>query len=219
MNPTQIKRVVIVDDHPASRDGLALRISVEPDLEVCGQAGDVSEALEVIRKTNPHLAIIDISLKTGNGIDLIKKIRARDDSIRILVWSMYDDNLYADRALRAGAMGYVNKENVTDVVLTALRRIVAGKIYLSEEASDRLLNRYALGENQLQESPLNCLSDREMEVFGLIGKGKGTGEIAQQMHLSHKTVETYRARIKEKLKLSSSSALVQQATQWVLENG
>ncbi len=219
MDTNHIKRVVIVDDHPASRDGLALRISVEPDLEVCGQAGDVVEALEVIRTTKPHLAIIDVSLKTGNGIDLIKKFKARDNSIRILVWSMYDDQLYADRALRAGAMGYVNKENATDVVMTALRQILNGKIYLSEETSNRLLNRLTTNGTGSTQSPLECLSDREMEVFQHVGHGKSTAEIAQHMHLSHKTVETYRTRIKEKLNLPGAYALVQHATQWVLENG
>lgn len=214
-----IKRVVIVDDHPASRDGLALRISVEPDLEVCGQAGDVAEALEVIQATQPHLAIIDISLKTGSGIDLIKKIKARNEMVRILAWSMYDDHLYAERALRAGALGYVNKENVTDVVLTALRRILEGKIFLSEETSERLLHRLSHNQEQSHLSPMDHLSDRELEVFGHIGRGKSTAEIAQHMHLSQKTVETYRTRIKEKLNIPSAAALLQQATQWVIENG
>jgi DNA-binding NarL/FixJ family response regulator len=213
-------RVLIVDDHPAVREALALRIDRQADLEVCGEAADLSEALRLIAETRPDVAVIDITLKTANGIDLIKRIRDRNDHVRILVWSMHSEALYAERALRAGALGYVNKDQATDRIVEAIRRVLAGKVYLSEAMTERML-QLAVGatREEVTRSPLDVLADRELEVFRLIGEGVKTAEIAERLHLSVKTVETYRDRIRQKLDLSDGTKLAHYATQWVLENG
>jgi DNA-binding NarL/FixJ family response regulator len=213
-------RILIVDDHPAVREALAIRLSREPDLEVCGEAADVTEALQVFDATNPDVAVIDISLKGGDGIDLIKRIKVRNDSIRLLVWSMYSESLCAERALRAGALGYINKEQATDQIIVAIRRLLDGKVYLSDTMAERLLHR-AVGEGgaSVGRSPIDTLSDRELEVFRLIGQGLKTHDIATQIHLSAKTVETYRDRIRTKLQLSTGLELGRYALLWVLENG
>lgn len=222
MNRSKAKtraRVLIVDDHPAVREALALRIGRQPDLEVCGEAADVSDALRLVADTQPDVAVIDISLKTGNGIDLIKRIRDRNDHVRILVWSMHSESLYAERALRAGALGYINKEQATDRIVEALRRVLEGKVYLSEAMTERLLQRaVGAGGTEPTRSPLDALADRELEVFRLIGEGVKTAAIAERLHLSVKTVETYRDRIRQKLDLSDGTKLAHYATQWVLEN-
>jgi DNA-binding NarL/FixJ family response regulator len=217
---TKRARVLIVDDHPVVREGLALWIARQPDLEVCGEAADVATALQLVAATRPDVAVIDISLKAGNGLDLIKRLRSRDDSVRMLVWSMYSESLYAERALRAGALGYVNKEHAADQILEAIRRVLAGKVYLSEPLADRLLLRaVGGGEAPAGRSPVDLLSDRELEVFRLIGQGLDTHQAAERMHVSPKTVETYRARIKEKLGLKDGAGLVRCALQWELEGG
>lgn len=212
-------RIVIVDDHPVTRKGLATVIACESDMEVCGEAEDIGEALNVIRETCPDLAIVDVSLKTGNGIDLVARLRELENPVRALVCSMYEESLYADRALRAGAMGYINKDAGTDTIVSAIRRIVSGKVYLSPEMSERMLHRMVLGKKGVQDSPLEMLSDRELEAFQLMGHGLTTAQIADRMCLSPKTVETYRARVKEKLDIDSISELTRQAAQWVIENG
>ena len=215
---TRSARVLIVDDHPAVREGLALRIGGQPNLEVCGEAADVAEALRLVVSEKPDVAIIDIALRNGNGIDLIKRIKAREEDVRMLVWSMYSDSLYAERALRAGALGYINKENATDQIITAICCVLEGKVYLSEPMTGQLLGRLVHGgEEPIQRSPITTLSDRELEVFQLIGQGLDTREIAEKMSVSPKTVETYRARIKEKLNLHSSVDLLRHALQWVIE--
>lgn len=210
-------RVLIVDDHPVVRDGLAAEIATQRDLEVCGEADDVTSALTVFEQTRPDIAVIDISLKTGNGIDLIKRLRARDEGIRIVVWSMYPERLYAERALHAGAMAYVNKGSETREILQAIRAVRSGKVYVSEDISDKLLGR-VVGRQERSIEPIESLSDRELEVFKLMGEGLTTEKIAETMHVSPKTVETYRARIKEKLGLSNITELIQRAAQWVMEN-
>src|SRR6516162_2250723 len=213
-------RVLIVDDHPAVREALALRISRQPDLEVCGEAADTSDALRLVTEILPDAAVVDISLKTGNGIELIKRIKDRNDHVRMLVWSMHSEALYAERALRAGALGYVNKDQATDRIVEAIRRVLAGKIYLSEVMAERMLQRAVGGaRDEVTRSPLDVLADRELEVFRLIGAGVKTAEIAERLHLSVKTVETYRDRIRQKLCLSDGTKLAHYATQWVLENG
>ena len=212
-------RIAIIDDHPVTRKGLATVIACEPDMEVCGEAEDIGEALKVIRATCPDLAIVDVSLKTGNGIDLVARLRELENPVRALVCSMYEESLYADRALRAGAMGYINKDAGTDTIVSAIRRIVSGKVYLSPEMSERMLHRMVLGKKGVQDSPLETLSDRELEAFQLMGHGLTTAQIADRMCLSPKTVETYRARVKEKLGIDSISELTRQAAQWVIENG
>ena len=213
-------RVLIVDDHPAVREALALRIGRQPDLEVCGEAADLSEALSRVAETQPDVAVIDISLKAGDGLDLIKRIKDRDGRVRMLVWSMHSESLYAERALRAGALGYINKDQATDRIVEAIRRVLAGKVWLSEAMAERMLQRAVGGaREEVTRSPLDALADRELEVFRLIGQGVKTAAIAQRLHLSVKTVETYRDRIREKLDLSDGSALARCALQWMLENG
>jgi DNA-binding NarL/FixJ family response regulator len=213
-------RILIVDDHPAVREALALRIDRQADLEVCGEAADMSEALRLVADTQPDVAVIDISLKTGSGIDLIKRIKDRNDSVRMLVWSMHSESLYAERALRVGALGYINKDQATDKIVEAIRRVLEGKVYLSDAMAEKMLHR-AVGSDreEVTRSPLDALADRELEVFGLIGQGVKTAEIAERLHLSVKTVETYRDRIRQKLDLSNGTELAHYATQWALENG
>ena len=214
------RRVLIVDDHPAVREALALRIGRQPDLEVCGEAADMSDALRLATDTQPDVAVVDISLKTGNGIDLIKRIKDRNERIRMLVWSMHSESLYAERALRAGALGFINKDQATDRIIEAIRRVLEGKVWLSETLAERMLQRAVGGQRQeVTRSPLDLLADRELEVFRLIGEGVKTADIAERLHLSVKTIETYRDRIRQKLNLSNGTKLAHYAVQWVLENG
>jgi DNA-binding NarL/FixJ family response regulator len=213
-------KILIVDDHPVVREGLSLRINHQSDLKVCGEAAGVHEALRLVAATSPDVALIDLSLKDGDGLDLIKRIRARDDHVRLLVCSMYSEALYAERALRAGAVGYINKEYATDKVIEAIRQVLAGKLYLSEETTERLLRRSVGSSDEAPAgSPVEILSDRELQIFRLLGEGLATIQVADRLHLSPKTVETYRARIKEKLGLDSGPELVQRAVRWVLEEG
>ena len=213
-------RILIVDDHPAVREALALRIGLQRDLEVCGEAADMDGALRLVAETRPHLAVVDIKLKTSDGIDLIKRIKDRYDHIRILVWSAHSKALYAERALRAGAQGYVNKDQATDRIIEAIRRVLEGKVYLSEGMTEAILQQRVGGARDRDtRSVLDVLADRELEVFRLIGDGVKTAEIAGRLHLSVKTVETYRDRIRRKLDLSDGTRLTHYATQWVLENG
>ncbi len=218
--PPVMSRILIVDDHPTVREGLAVWIGRQPDLVVCGEAANTAEALQLLASLSPDVAVIDISLRDGNGIDLIKRIKARGDPVRMLVWSMYPEGLYAERAVRAGAMGYINKEQGTERIVEAIRRVREGKVYLSETMAEQLL-KHAVGrkDEPTETSPVEGLSDRELEVFRLIGQGLTTHQIGEKMHVSPKTVETYRARIKGKLGVSRGSELVQRAVQWVMENG
>ena len=213
-------RVLIVDDHPAVREALAARIARQPDLEVCGEAEDMGQALQLLAEAEPDAAVIDIGLKLGSGIDLIKRIQDRNDRVRIVVWSMHSESLYAERALRAGALGYVNKDQATEKILEAIRRVLEGKVYVSETLAERMLKRtVGGGQSSLTRSPVEALADRELEVFRLIGEGLKTAAIARRLHLSVKTIETYRDRIRQKLDLSDGTKLAHYATQWVLENG
>ena len=213
-------RVLIVDDHPAVREALTIRIEAQPDLEVCGEAADANEAVRLAAATDPDVAVIDIALKAGNGIDLIKRLKARNDKFRAIVWSMYSEELYAERALRAGAMGYINKEQATGKIIDAIRQVLGGKMYLSAAMTEKLLKRVVTPAGQQPgRSLLGALSDRELDVFRLIGQGLKTQEIAEQLHLSIKTVETYRDRIREKLDLKDGAELARSAVQWTLENG
>jgi DNA-binding NarL/FixJ family response regulator len=202
------------------RDALALRIGRQPDLRVCGLAADMSEALRLVADAEPDVAVVDISLRTGNGIDLIKQIKDRNHHIRILVWSMHSESLYAQRALRAGALGYITKDQATDRIVEAIRRVLAGKVWLSEEMTERVLQQtVGTARGETTRSPLQVLTDRELAVFRLIGAGVKTAEIAERLHLRVKTVETYHDRIRRKLDLSDGTKLAHYATQWVLENG
>jgi DNA-binding NarL/FixJ family response regulator len=215
---TKAARIFIVDDHPLVREGLAALLACQPDLEVCGEADDISPALDLVKARKPDVVIVDISLKSGNGIDLIKQLKARDPDCKILVSSMYDESLYAERALRAGAMGYVNKQEVPQKVLDAVRQVFGGKMFLSPAMTDRMLHR-AVRRDDDPASPVAALSDRELEIFQLIGRGQTTRQIANALHLSVKTVESHRENIKTKLNLANSAELVRQAVQWVLSNG
>ncbi|REK18846.1 MAG: DNA-binding response regulator [Planctomycetota bacterium] len=217
--PAAPARILIVDDHPAVREALLLRIGQVPDLQVCGQAEDVEDALPLVRKEKPDAAIVDIALKTGDGIDLIKRIKKRNKDIRILVWSMYGERLYAERALRAGADGYITKEHATDRIVEAIREVLAGRIYLSPAMSAQMLHRVVGRRDKSDDQGwIASLSDRELEVFRLIGRGMKTADIAARLHLSMRTIWTYRDRIREKLQLANGTELVRHATQWVLEN-
>jgi DNA-binding NarL/FixJ family response regulator len=213
-----IVKILIVDDHPVVREGLAMQISAQPDLEVCGEAEDVTGALALIASSQPDVAIVDISLKDSSGLDLIRRIKGRRAETRILVWSMYPENLYAERVLRAGAQGFLNKGRATHELLDAIRAIVAGRIYVSGQFAADLLQRVVSGKPG-ELSAIDRLSDRELEAFDMIGLGLTTEAIAAKMHVSPKTVETYRARIKEKLGLNNVTELVQRATQWVMATG
>jgi DNA-binding NarL/FixJ family response regulator len=213
-------RVLIVDDHPAVREALAMRIGRQSDLEVCGEAADLAEALRLVADTQPDVAVVDISLKTGCGIDLIKRIKDRNDSVRMLVWSTHSESLYAERALRAGALGYINKDQATDKIVEGIRQVLAGKVYLSDSMAQSMLQRtVGDGREKATRSSIDALADRELEVFRLIGQGVKTAAIAERLHLSVKTIETYRDRIRQKLALSDGAELARHATQWVLENG
>lgn len=213
----QRHRVLIVDDHPIVREGLRALISQQPDLEVCGEAEGATDAMEKLRSTEPDIAVIDISLKDGDGLELIRQIRQSESPVRILVSSMHDEGLYARRSLRAGALGYVSKENAARQIVDAIRRVLEGKIYLSEKLSDQLLTQLLRLENDPDYRSVESLSDRELEVFRCIGQGQTTREIAARLTLSVKTVETYRQRIREKLALRNGAELARRASQWVLE--
>ncbi len=210
-------KVLIVDDHPITREGLTLRLSREADLCVCAEAADLPEAIDRALETSPDIAIVDVSLKTGCGIDLTKRLRERCPALKILVWSMYPESLYARRAIQAGAAGYINKEHAADVIVSAIRHVLGGGIFLSPEVTQTFL-REAGGLGGPLPDPVSTFSDREMEVFRLIGEGIDTQAIAHRLHLSPKTVETYQARLRAKLGVDSGSEVLRQAIRWVLEN-
>jgi DNA-binding NarL/FixJ family response regulator len=209
--------IFIVDDHPLVRSGFQQLIAGEPDLSICCEAGTLSEALDTIKRHQPDVAIVDISLPDGNGLELVKRLRIHSPSTRILVISMHEEELFAERALRLGVRGYINKQEAAEQVVEAIREILKGKIYLSQRMTEQLLNRVSTGGGSLDRSPVRNLSDRELEVFDLIGRGLSTGEIADKLHLSVKTIETYRANIKKKLHLKSAAELSRSAIQWSLE--
>ncbi len=209
-------RVLVVDDHPIVRQGLALLIDQEPDLVVCGEAEEAHSALAAIAGTRPDVLLLDISLPGPDGIELLKTIRSSDPALPVLVLSMHDESVYAERALRAGANGYIMKQEATENVLVALRRILRGEMYVSERVTSTMLRQIATGPGKPGRAPMARLSDRELEVFRLIGEGHGTRQIADELHLSVKTVESYQAHIKEKLALHTSRDLVQRAIEWRL---
>jgi DNA-binding NarL/FixJ family response regulator len=219
LDAPKIARIVIVDDHPIVREGLAARIARQQGLQVCGEAEDVNDAMEVIKAENPDLVVVDLSLKSGQGLDLIKRIKARGLDTKVLVSSMYDESLYAERVLRAGALGYINKQELSEKIIDAIRDVLQGKIYLSKTMTERLLQRAVGSPPQLIQSPIDALSNRELEIFKMIGKGMTTRQIAGELHLSIKTVETHRENIKGKLDLPNSAELAREAVQWVMENG
>lgn len=214
-----MKKILLVDDHPLMRKGLALTLNAETDLEVVAQSESAEEALDAFEKTMPDLVIVDISLPGMSGLELIKHLLALKPDVAVLVVSRHDEALYAERAIRAGARGYVMKLEAGEVIVKAVRRVLAGGVYVSEEINERLLVGMATGRSSMTESPLEVLSDRELEVFELTGRGLGTRDIAERLHLSVKTVESYRARIKNKLNLNTATELMQHAVQWVESEG
>ena len=212
-------KILIVDDHPLVREGLADLVNKEKDLVVCGQAEDAYQAMEAIRELKPDMAIVDISLKETSGLELIKDIKIQHPSLPVLTLSMHEESVYAERALRAGAKGYIMKREATKKVVTAIRKVLRGQLYLSEKMTTRLVRKFVDGKPEAGTSPIDRLTDRELEVFSLLGRGNGTRQISEQLHLSVKTIETYRSRIKEKLNLTSASELLQHAFQWVNSEG
>jgi len=214
---TKMARVMIVDDHPTVREGLGHRIESQPDMTVCGDAADVDEALQKIAAARPDVVIVDIALRNSDGLELIKTIKARHKSLRALVHSMYGESVYAERCLHAGAMGYVNKEADPNDVIHAIRDVCAGRVYLSPAMASELLGRTVSGAVG-QADPVDTLTDRQLEVFRLIGEGKSAAEIAKRLHISVHTVETHRDNIKRKLSIDSASELTRFATLWESEN-
>jgi DNA-binding NarL/FixJ family response regulator len=211
---TAKKTVLIVDDHPLLRQGLALLINQQEDMQVCGEAEEAHAAMYAVAQRRPDIMILDISLNGPDGLELLKSIRATDPDLPILILSMHDEAIYAERALRARANGYIMKQEAAEKVLVAIRRILNGEVYLSDRMSNKMLQQYITGAPSMIQSRISSLSDRELEVFRLIGEGRATREIAEELHLSIKTVETYQAHIKEKLALRSGRELIQHAIQW-----
>ena len=211
-------RILLVDDHPMVRRGVADVVSREPDLEICGKATDVPEALREVERTDPDMVLVDLTLKSGHGIDLIEKLKPRNPPVKMLVSSMHDETLFAERVLQAGAMGYITKQEPPETLMGAIRQVLHGQIYLSPRMTTRLLNRVAAGSlpgDDLAKS----LSNREIEVYEMIGDGLTIQQIAARLHLSPKTVETHREKIKHKLNLKSSAELNHRAVLWALEGG
>ena len=219
--------VMVVDDHPAVRDAVALAIGAQPDMTLAGVAGSAAEAFDVLRAGAPDVAVVDISLGDAHGLDLVQSLRAERAGLEVVVFSMYDEAVYAERALRAGALGYVRKSEPTSSVTEAIRAAAGGEIYLARRAASRLLARVALGEGGRsvgrsgsaagggrESSGLEELTDREMAVFQLLGQGRPAEDIADRLNLSRKTVETYRRRAKEKLGLETVTELLQFAIRW-----
>jgi len=213
-----ITRIILVEDHPIFRKGLAQLINNEKSMEVVGEAEDSVEALRIVKEEKPDLVIIDITLKDRNGIELIKDIRLRFNDMLIIVLSMHDEKIYAERALRAGARGYIMKQEAPETILEAINHVLSDNIFVSDEIATRIFNMFFDGRSKEESSPIDLLTDRELEVFQLIGQGFGTREIAGKLHISVKTVENHRAHIKEKLNLKSAIELVQQATLWLQRN-
>jgi DNA-binding NarL/FixJ family response regulator len=210
------RQIFLVDDHPVTREGLARLINHEPDLEVCGEAGTAAKALPAIEKAKPDLVIVDVSLTKGaSGLELIKDLAVRQSRLPVLTFSTHDEALYAERALRAGARGYVMKQEPTANIMQAIRKTLNGEIYLSKAMNDRLLHKLVQPYSVSAASEVEQLSDRELEVFRLLGRGHGTRAIAKELHLSVSTVESHRAHIKDKLHLHTAPALVRHAVEWV----
>lgn len=209
-------KIFIVDDHPILRQGLALLINHEADLVVAGEAGNAPDATKGIEKEKPDLAIVDISLDGASGLELTKTILAKQPKLLVLIISMYDESVYVERVLRAGAKGYVNKREVSDHIISAIRKVLSGDIYVSEQWKDKLMHRFSSKGTATNVSFTESLSDRELEVLQLTGQGHATRQIAAELHVSVKTVESHFANIKNKLDLKNSHELIQFAVKWCL---
>jgi DNA-binding NarL/FixJ family response regulator len=218
-HPDKVKEkkanILIVDDHPIVRQGLTELVNHENDLIVCGQAEDANQAMKSVKELKPDIVIVDISLKETSGMELIKDLSVQYPKLPVLALSMHDESLYAERVLRAGAKGYIMKAEATEKVIMAIRKILSGEIYISDKMASKMMRKLVGGSSEINASPVELLSDRELEVFQFIGKGFGTRQIAERLYLSIKTIETYRAHIKEKLNLEDSAELLQYAIQWI----
>jgi DNA-binding NarL/FixJ family response regulator len=208
------KGIYIVDDHAMFRDGLRRLIDTEPDMTVCGDSANAAVALKEIQQLQPDLVIVDLSLEGISGIDLVKNIKQDFEDMPVLVVSMHPESLYGDRALRAGAMGYVMKSEPATTVLEAIRKVLGGDVHVSEKMATLVVSKFVQGDSDQIPSPLEALSDREFEVFRMLGQGKGTREIAAEMNVAQPTVSTFKNRIKEKLKMRNSTEIILYALQW-----
>jgi len=207
-------RVLLVDDHPIVRQGISLLIAQEPDMDVCGEAESVSEALNAVARNKPNVVVVDLTLKEGLGLELIKDIKVRYPKVLAMVYSMRDETFYAERVLRAGARGYVTKEEGGQTVIEAIRRVATGHIFLSEAMASKMIGQFVGGSPEIPDDSIHSLTDRELEVFELIGQGLPTREIAERLHLSPKTVDSHREHIKEKLKIDNATDLLKHAIEW-----
>jgi len=213
-SPVAKNRVFLVDDHPLVREWLTSLINQQPDLIVCGEADDPPEALRGIAAALPDVAVVDISLKSGSGLELIKQMKSSHPNVAVVVLSMHDESLYAERALRAGASGYVVKRDTPKKVVAAIRRVLDGQLYVSERFAALMAQRFIKGRQPLPGSPVEQLSDRELEIFDLLGQGTGTRQIAEKLRVSIKTVQAYCARIKDKLHVQNATELLREAIRW-----
>ena len=211
-------KILIVDDHPLVREGLALRISLHSDLEVCGEADSEEQAMELVRQMQPDLVLVDISLKSGHGLELIKRIHSLAPTVKVLVISGFEESLYAERAFRAGALGYLNKQESNERMIEAIRAVLAGHRFVTPAMSRRLVEQ-VLGTSVNHRTPIEQLTNRELEIFHMIGQGIKTSDIAERLFLSTHTIDTHRENIKRKLTISSAAELTRAAVQWVLEHG
>ncbi len=217
MGADRVQKVLIVDDHPIFRDGLKLHLKRHSGFSVCGEASGVQDAVALTRELRPDLALVDLRLPDGHGLDLIRKAKAIHRGIKFLVISVYDESIYGERSLRAGAAGYICKTEVGDTLLSALELVAAGKIYASADVTQRLL--VPNGNRNDRASPIDPLTDRELQIFELLGKGLTTRDIAERLHLSASTIDTHRERIKRKLGLHSGNELIRFAAQWAMQDG
>ena len=211
---TQKIKVLLVDDHPLVREGVANLIHQQPDLEVCGEAASEPQALALMGNSEPDIAVVDISLENGSGLELIKNVKALHPAVAMLALSMHDESLYAERALRAGARGYLMKREAAKKVIQGIRAVLAGQLFVSEKIAAQMAEKFVGGRTVDSSSPVEQLSDRELEVFQLLGRGHSTRQIADHLHVGFKTVQAYCARIKEKLKLANATELLRAAIQW-----
>ena len=208
-------RILIVDDHPMMRQGLAQLINNEPDLTVSGEAETAEQTLSLVSESKPDLVLADITLGGKSGLEMIKDLQVFHPDLAVLVISMHDEEIYAERVLRAGGRGYIMKQQGGKKIMEAIRHVLGGQIYVSEKMSARILEIFSGRRSEAQRSPIEGLTDREFEIFQLIGQGRGTRQIAQALHLSVKTVEVHRLHIKEKLKMEDAPSLVRYAVRWV----
>lgn len=217
--PTDHIRVFLVDDHPAIREAVRETVEGTIDMEICGEAESSDQAFRQIEEQQPDVAIVDISLNDAHGLDLVQNVRAQHPEVRTVVFSMYDENIYAERAIRAGASGYLMKSEPTKSIVEAIRSVNEGEVYLSRRMASRILNKVALGRTSEPSFAIDELTDREMAVFQMLGEGYSVQEIQDRLSLSRKTVETYRRRAKEKLGFETVSELLQYAVQWTYSQG